>query len=60
MRFIKSLPIADTSHSQAQVSTYFLSGEVVGSQESSYETNVDFKYRHLGILGKQDSTKNKH
>lgn len=30
--------------------TYFLSGEVVGGQQSANETDVDLKYGHLGVL----------
>lgn len=31
-------------------STYFLSSEVVGSQQSSYKTDVDLKHGYLCIL----------
>ena len=41
-------------NTNTQKRTHFLSREVVGGQQSSYETNVDLKHRHLGILGKQE------
>lgn len=37
-------------------STYFLSGEVVGGQQSSYETDVDLEHGHLSVLEKTDKS----
>lgn len=49
-----SLTILQTHTYTQQVSTYFLSRQVVGSQQSSYETNIDLKHGYLSILGTQD------
>lgn len=37
-------------------STYFLSREVVGGQQSSYKTDVDLKHGYLCILQKKAET----
>lgn len=52
----KTLFTHKLTNTHIQATTHFLSREVVGGQQSSYETNVDLKHGHLGILGKQEST----